>query len=110
MNRTIPIVSLAKPAYGDKCNGCGMCCVEEVCGLGLELGDRKICKALEANQDGTFSCGLVGNPYKYLSDERTRTWRMIDEISPGVGEDGLRSYHAHMLGAGKGCDSLDSDQ
>lgn len=105
MATTIPILSIAKPAYGERCNGCGHCCVNEVCMLGQELGDSEVCRALISNTDGTFACGLVSDPYRYVPEERTRTWRMIDELQAGAGEAAFKAYHAQMLGAGHGCDS-----
>lgn len=105
MSRVIPIQVLKKPRHGQPCNGCGYCCISEVCLLGKELGDHEMCKALITNGEGTYSCGLVVDPYKYMPADRAVTWRRIDDISPGVGEQGAKDFHAHMLGAGRGCDS-----
>ena len=56
---------LRKPREGAACNGCGLCCAAEPCGLGLELGaeDGKPCKFLEWDQ-GRFWCGVVRDPAK----------------------------------------------
>ena len=102
----IPVRVLRKPSPGQPCNGCGYCCIEEVCLLGLDLGNRKQCKALVSNPGGSFSCGLVVDPYAYLSGERAATWKKIDEIQAGAGLKALKDCNAHMLGAGRGCDSV----
>lgn len=104
-----PVTHLAKPAFGMPCNGCGLCCRMEVCLLGLELGNRAACKALVAKQDGSYSCGLVLDPYRYLPEDRLRTWKSIDGLQAGAGEQALKDYHAKMLAAGRGCDSEDDD-
>lgn len=97
---------LRKPHPGQPCNGCGYCCIESVCLLGLELGNRKHCAALMANSNGSFSCGLVADPYAYLSAEQSATWKKIDELSAGAGLQALKDCNAHLLGAGRGCDSV----
>jgi hypothetical protein len=104
-SRTIPIQTLAKPRHGRPCNGCGYCCISEVCALGLELGDRSVCRALVRKVDGSYSCGLVMDPYRFMPAEQAETWRRIDTISAGAGEQAAKDFHAQMLGAGRGCDS-----
>ncbi|WP_298151005.1 hypothetical protein [Flavobacterium sp.] len=106
MERVIPIQILKKPEHGKPCNGCGHCCISEVCSLGKELGDEVVCKALISNIAGSYSCGLVVDPYGYLSDDQSTTWRKIDEIAPGVGEQGAKEFYAYLLGSGRGCDSF----
>ncbi|WP_455233393.1 hypothetical protein [Geopseudomonas aromaticivorans] len=103
----IPVVQLDKPPKGAPCNGCGYCCIEEVCQLGRELGDEVHCKALIAGADGRYACGLVVDPYRYLPPERLARWQKIDRLHPGLGEQTLKDYHAEALGAGRGCDSVD---
>lgn len=40
MTRVGDVVLLVKPSFGAACNGCGHCCAEQVCGMGLEaFGD-----------------------------------------------------------------------
>lgn len=104
---SIPRLHLAKPVFGMPCNGCGLCCRTVVCQLGLELGDRKNCKALVLKQDGSFSCGLVLDPYRFLPEDRLSAWKTIDGFQAGAGEQALKDYHAQVLGAGRGCDSDD---
>ncbi|MBD8088542.1 hypothetical protein IFT48_00860 [Pseudomonas fluorescens] len=104
----IDSVSLDKPVYGDPCNGCGVCCIAKVCELGEALGDDQNCKALIQNTDRSFSCGLVVDPYRFLSEESLDVWQAIDAMSDGnAGEQALRESNAQALGAGRGCDSDD---
>lgn len=108
MNR-IPVITLEKPAMYSPCNSCGMCCIVQVCDLGLELGDAINCKALISKPDNTYVCGLVVDPYRFLDEERLKTWKLIDGLKLGAqaGETALKEYHAELLGAGRGCDSAD---
>jgi hypothetical protein len=104
----IPTVVLAKPALGKPCNSCGLCCIAEVCDLGKELGDEVRCRALLAHADGTFTCGLVADPYSVLPDDRLAPWRAIDRLAgEPSGEAALKAHFAGLLGAGRGCDSED---
>jgi hypothetical protein len=101
-------VTLEKPTMGQPCNGCGACCIAEVCDLGLELGDSVNCKALIHSTEGSFHCGMVADPYRFMSEADLVTWKAIDDIGQGhQGEDGLKKLHAELLGAGRGCDSED---
>lgn len=104
----IESVTLDKPAFGEPCNGCGLCCISEVCSLGVALGDDRNCKALISKPDGSFSCGLVEAPYRYVNEEVLDTWKAIDDMSDEpVGEQVLSQTYAQVLGAGQGCDSDD---
>jgi len=52
---------LQPPGVGAPCNGCGFCCREEVCGLGLEVlgaGAQAPCLFLR-ERDGRTFCGVV---------------------------------------------------
>lgn len=92
-------MSIPKPAIGAPCNGCGLCCLAEVCSagsftLGLvdAYGQRASgpCPALLPQTDGSFACGLVLRPKDY---------------APGKGAShDLRQAAALMIGAGAGCD------
>lgn len=104
----IESVALDKPRHGEPCNGCGVCCIAQVCDLGLELGDEINCKALIQNPDRTFSCGLVVNPYHFLPEDELVVWKFIDsKDGSGAGERRLKELNAEFLGAGRGCDSDD---
>ncbi|HEJ2342222.1 TPA: hypothetical protein ACWLUJ_005739 [Pseudomonas aeruginosa] len=106
----IDAVVLDKPVEGDPCNGCGLCCVAQVCDLGLALGDDRNCRALIQNEDFTFSCGLVVDPYRFLADKDLEAWLAIDRVSGGnAGEEALKQMNAEALGAGRGCDADDEE-
>lgn len=104
----IESVTLEKPREGNPCNGCGICCIARVCELGLALGDDQNCRALLRNQNGSFTCGLVQDPYSYLDSESLRPWLLLDELEGGnAGELALKEMNATALGAGRGCDADD---
>src|SRR5688572_8418484 len=60
-----------KPLYGEPCNGCGICCMQEICPPGLEIFEHirghqlkaeQPCPALEYNsQTKRFDCLLAHN-------------------------------------------------
>ncbi|WP_274644713.1 hypothetical protein [Pseudomonas serbica] len=101
-------VTLEKPVMGDPCNGCGVCCIAKVCEIGVELGDDVNCKALMQSTDGSFECGMVVDPYRFMAEDELETWKAIDDIGKAhQGELALKKLHADMLGAGRGCDSDD---
>ena len=108
--RSIPVVELDKPPEGAPCNGCGVCCIEQVCSLGQELGDTEVCRALERGEAGAYRCGLVTDPYRYLPPEKLETWQRIDALAPErrLGEEALRQSYRDLLGTGRGCDSKDN--
>lgn len=105
----IDSITIEKPVFGDPCNGCGVCCIAQVCDLGKELGDDQNCKALIRNPDRSFSCGLVVDPYQYMPESELTDWKLIDVQGNGrAGEDRLKQLNASLLGAGLGCDSDDA--
>lgn len=58
-----------KPAAGQRCNGCGVCCAAEPCPQArLFLWQRHgACRALEWQTDRQhYRCGLVMHPQRYL--------------------------------------------
>jgi hypothetical protein len=65
------LVILQKPAYGQACNRCGVCCERELCHIAMAKfrpghdpwapkaeNWRGPCPALTRNDDGTTTCGL----------------------------------------------------
>jgi hypothetical protein len=89
-----------KPVYGSPCNSCGLCCIAEQCPLSLAVfGERPICPALAepAAEPGALVCGLIVEPERFLDMPR-----------------GVARLHgdafALMLGAGKGCDGIMTDE
>lgn len=55
----------AKPAEGEPCNGCGLCCLAEPCPLGVLVSRRTTgaCAALRWSDDAhRYVCGMVSDP------------------------------------------------
>lgn len=81
---------VSKPTMGSPCNGCGLCCRLEVCGMAIEaFGDHTPapCPAL-VERDGRTWCGVI------LAAERKNI-----------------AFAAHLkwrLGVGVGCQVEDS--
>lgn len=66
---TIHASAPSKPALGQACNGCGVCCAAEPCPVSLALlwPHQTPCKALiwsEAKQ--RYLCGMVSSPAQFL--------------------------------------------
>jgi len=58
-----------KPAAGEPCNGCGMCCAAEPCPVSrVLLGHRRgPCPALLwQEQQARYACGMVTDPARFL--------------------------------------------
>ena len=82
-----------KPAYGQPCNGCGLCCIAQQCPLSLAIfGKRGVCPALERGEGKTLTCGLVRSTGDYVAD------------LPAWGGAALSEAFGLLLGAGVGCD------
>lgn len=91
-NLAVQAAMTLKPAFGQPCNGCGMCCIAEQCALSLALfNQQERCPALE-EVDGRLACGLVRSTADYVPD------------LPSWGGPALTEAFALMLGAGAGCD------
>jgi len=73
-----------KPALGEPCNGCGYCCHEIVCEVGLIVnpGDQAPCSLMVFDENRVW-CGAV----------------LMEKTS------GLPRLAAEALGIGRGCDS-----
>jgi hypothetical protein len=85
-----------KPAVGQPCNGCGVCCAAETCPAArvLLLQWRGACRALMWNDAAQhYRCGLLDRPLVYL-----RGW-------PAWSEAWLRRAVRRWIAAGAGCDS-----
>lgn len=90
------MVDLAKPAFGQPCNGCGKCCAAEPCALARDLLNCHVapCRAMEMDGD-RMVCGLVTRP----------AWYMYGENVPSEQTGRLSSLFAAALGFGMGCDA-----
>ena len=90
-----------KPAAGQPCNGCGVCCATEPCPAGVLVSRRTrgACAALlwrEAGDGdvggGLYRCGLVEQPARFLP-------KAVRWLAPALGRWARRS-----ISAGRGCD------
>jgi hypothetical protein len=75
----------AKPAWGQPCNGCGVCCLSEPCPAGVWVSRRRqgACTAVRWDASGhRYRCGLV---------DAARPW--------------LGAVVRRWIAAGRGCDS-----
>ncbi|MBU1361549.1 MAG: hypothetical protein KKC79_15920 [Gammaproteobacteria bacterium] len=85
-----------KPAVGQACNGCGVCCTSEPCPVGAILSRRLhgACAVLEFSEDaGRYHCGLITDPVRWLP-------RALHGVAPWVSKVARR-----FIAAGRGCDS-----
>ncbi len=75
----------AKPAFGQPCNGCGVCCLAEPCPIGIVVSrkTRGACAALVWSEDQRrYHCGLLTRPHLRWLQPLLRRW-----ISAGSGCD-----------------------
>ena len=57
-----------KPAFGDPCNRCGVCCLATQCEVSkARFGKQTLCPALELD-GGKYNCGLMVNAKKYVPE------------------------------------------
>lgn len=95
--QTIHLHSAApgKPAVGEPCNGCGVCCALETCPV-ARLRFWRIagpCPALEwSAAQQRYHCGLLARPAHYLP------------YLPAAAEPCARALVHRWIAAGKGCD------
>ncbi|QEL56699.1 hypothetical protein [Chromobacterium paludis] len=85
----------AKPAPGQPCNGCGVCCAAAPCPLSRLLLKHRAgpCPALEW-ESPRYRCGLIAHPRGHLPS--LPAW-----LAPG-----FRRLARRYLAIGAGCDSL----
>ena len=90
----------AKPAVGQPCNGCGVCCAAEPCPAGVIVSGRRhgACKALlwrdaAPDQPARYLCGLLVDPGRYtgLRSAWLKRW--------------LVAVASRSISAGSGCDA-----
>ena len=84
-----------KPAFGQPCNGCGVCCLVAPCPLGQIVSRRRrsVCAALVWNEtQHHYRCGMVEDP-------RARLRWMPAWMMPAVKRLALR-----WIASAQGCD------
>tara|TARA_R110001599_G_scaffold272028_2_gene473222 strand:+ start:91 stop:435 length:345 start_codon:yes stop_codon:yes gene_type:complete len=80
--KTIHIEPLApaKPAFGRPCNGCGVCCLDQPCPIGVVLSGRRqgACSALRWDAaQALYRCGAMAQPSQVLADRLPRRLRRL---------------------------------
>lgn len=98
-------MTLAKPAHGAPCNGCGYCCEAELCIVASSLLNKPLlpgnpgpCPYLEKDGEKRV-CGLVVNPTKHAPLVVMR-----------VGAAKASEHAAALVGTGIGCDAQSIDE
>lgn len=83
---------LEKPKFGAECNGCGLCCVLELCELAEMAfpGAAAPCPALEW-EDGRAWCGMVRHPSRHMKLNYTGVDGLVSEL------------YAKGIAVGQGC-------
>ena len=69
-----------KPAHGQACNGCGVCCAAEPCPVGVLLSRRTqgACVALVWNtRQQAYRCGVVDHQWRALPRWLAQAWRRL---------------------------------
>lgn len=93
----------AKPAPGQPCNGCGVCCLVEPCPLGRLLSGRRSgrCRVLRWDEGGQcYRCGALDDPSQALRRAWPRAWRsLVPVLAPWLGRLAPR-----WIAVGRGCD------
>jgi hypothetical protein len=98
---THPVIHLhveapPKPAPGQACNGCGVCCAWQPCPLGVLVSGRRQgeCAALRWHAaDRRYRCTMVDAPQA--------AWPALPHLLRGP----LRRLARRWIAAGAGCDS-----
>jgi len=85
----------AKPAPGQPCNGCGVCCASEPCPLGILASLRRngSCAALEWSPvQQRYVCGMLADARQYLPAAARWSAPLVSRAA------------ARLISAGSGCD------
>ena len=85
-----------KPALGQPCNGCGVCCLWEPCPLGQVISRKRrgACTALRWDEEKQlYRCGALTDTEALLGPR----WRWL---APG-----LKRLARRWIAAGVGCDA-----
>ena len=93
-----------KPASGEPCNGCGVCCLLEPCPLGVILSGRRYgaCVALRWKVgQRQYRCGALSEPSDVLIQMFPGA---LSRVAPILAP-GLMRLARRWIAAGEGCDS-----
>ncbi|TDQ41794.1 hypothetical protein [Tepidicella xavieri] len=85
-----------QPAWGQPCNGCGVCCLAEPCPLGMVLSRRRRGSCIALRWDAAASqyrCGALVDPPAFLPVG----WRWVASL--------WRRWVHRWIAAGQGCDA-----
>lgn len=85
----------AKPAWGQPCNGCGVCCLAEPCPVGILVSRRRTgaCAAVVWNEDAQrYRCGVLADPARFTG----LRWGPVQRLWVRLAQ--------RMISAGSGCD------
>ena len=101
MNAPRPIIQIhveapPKPAVGQACNGCGVCCLAEPCPLGRVISRKRhgACDALRWDgAQNLYRCGALSDAEGVLGPR----WRWAAPL--------LRRLARRWIAAGIGCDA-----
>ena len=92
-----------KPALGQPCNGCGLCCLYEPCPLGRLLSRRRTgaCMALRWDEAASrYRCGALSKPHEVAYLALPGSWRGLAGGLAWL----LRRGGRRWIAAGRGCD------
>ena len=90
-----------KPAEGDTCNGCGICCLAEPCPIGIVVSGHRhgACRAVQwSDEGGRYVCGMLVAPLQIIG------WRGDGAGSRWIGRL-ITRLSRRWIAAGIGCDS-----
>jgi len=93
---SIHVLAPDKPAIGQPCNGCGVCCAAAPCPVSLALLPQKqrACVALQwSDPQQRYFCGMVVAPKDYIKWLPTRLNQTASRI------------FKRWIAAGQACDS-----
>ncbi len=85
-----------KPAWGEGCNGCGVCCAAEPCPMGVLVSGRRqgACRALQWHAaERRYLCGMLSTPERYLGVNHRWLNTLVSAVT------------RRLISAGSGCDS-----
>ena len=92
-----------KPAEGQPCNGCGVCCLSAPCPIGILVSRRRqgACTAVQWSEDSQrYVCGMLTAPLQNLGWRGGTNGAVAKRLAKWVS-----SWSSRWIAAGIGCDS-----